>query len=459
MTWVLLALGVVEALLGLNAHRPVRSPTWLSIFSFFAGWLTAELAVWHLIVAVPLAAGLAVGGADELPGQIGLGLTVFGLALVLLSLRHAHDAARAMHVALDDLVLAPSASPGRPSLFMPLVSGLRGPFVRERDLVYHQEGRLALKLDVYAPATPREGRRAPMLMQIHGGAWIVGSKREQGIPMVKHMAAHGWVCLNVDYRLSPRATFPDPVVDLKRAIVWAKAHAEELGADPEFIVLTGGSAGGHLSALVALTPNDPEYQPGFESEDTRVQGCVPFYGVYDFTSKTGIRRDAIARGLVERFIMKKRMQDALHDYERASPIRRAGADRPPFLVVHGTNDSLAVVEEARAFVERLRETSPAPAFYAEIPGAQHAFDVFASIRTEMVLVGVRRFLTWLYEEHERARTEARPALGRARLAEESRPEPSDQIAVNVVTNVEPPEDSRPARTMPLPGTKQSLSAK
>lgn len=444
MSWALLSLGILEALLGLNAHRPLRSPTWLSIFSFFAGWLTSELAVWHLVVAIPVAAGLSVGGVDELPGQVGLGLTVFGFALLLLSIRRAHGAAGAMRAALESISVSPASA--RPSLLLPIRSPASSNLRIERDRVYHREGGLALKLDVYEPATPRDGRRAPMLVQIHGGAWVVGSKREQGIPMVKHMASHGWVCLNVDYRLSPRATFPDPLVDLKRAIVWAKAHAAELGADPEFIVVTGGSAGGHLCSMVALTANDPEYQPGFEHEDTRVQGCVPFYGVYDFTSRTGIRRDLIARGLVERFIMKKRMEDALADFERASPIRRAAAERPPFLVVHGSLDSLAVVEEARAFVARLRETSTAPVLYAEIPGAQHAFDVFPSIRTEIVLTGVRRFLEWLHAQHLEASSGSRVRLAEGPHAERAEGGPRADVADEDEDRVDPHSGLRAARS-------------
>lgn len=432
MSWALLSLGILEALVAINAHRPLRSPTWLSIFSFFAGWLVTELAVWHLVVVVPLAVALAVGGAGELPGQVGLGLTVFGVALMVLALRRSHQAERAMHAALEDVTVPRVAA--RPSLLLPLAGAVRG-VKRTTGVVYHAEGRLSLKLDVYEPDTPRSGRRAPILMQIHGGAWVVGSRKEQGLPLVKHMAAHGWVCLNVDYRLSPRATFPDPVVDLKRAIVWAKQHAEELGADASFIVLTGGSAGGHLSSLVALTANDPEYQPGFEAEDTTVQGCVPFYGVYDFTSATGIRRDPIARALVERFIMKKRMADALHAFERASPIRRVTKTRPPFLVVHGTHDSLAVVEEARAFVAELRATGDAPALYAEIPGAQHAFDVFPSIRTEHVLVGVRRFLEWLLaRRQDSVRTRLADALhaggGEERGGAEVADEDEDSVHVD-----------------------------
>jgi acetyl esterase/lipase len=395
MTWVLFAIGLNWALLGLNAHFPIRTPTWISIWSFFAGWLTSELAVWHLVVVAPAVVAFALlGGAAKTPGQIGIGLAVFGLSLIAIAIKRSRDAKRAMRDALEPVLVEPDPQPF-PFFLAPLASS---PGVEcERDVVYHEDGRLRLRLDVYRSADRRE--RAPILIQIHGGAWMVGSKREQGLPMVRHMASRGWLCLNVDYRLSPRATFPDPLVDLKRAIVWARKNAERLGGDADFIVVTGGSAGGHLASMVALTANDPAYQPGFEGEDTTVQGCVPFYGVYDFTSRRGIRRDAIARAIIERFVMKQRLDDAPEAYERASPILRVRDERASFLVVHGSCDSLAIVEEARAFVARLRETSKKPALYAEIPGAQHAFDVFASIRTQLVLRGVARFLGWLHSDH------------------------------------------------------------
>src|SRR5438093_55527 len=113
-------------------------------------------------------------------------------------------------------------------------------------------------------------------------AWILGSKNEQGIPLMRHLASRGWVCVSANYRLSPRATFPDHLIDCKRAVQWIREHGAGYGANPDFLVVTGGSAGGHLAALVALTANDPEYQPGFESADTSVSGCVAFYGVHDF---------------------------------------------------------------------------------------------------------------------------------------------------------------------------------
>ena len=77
---------------------------------------------------------------------------------------------------------------------------------------------------------------------------------------------------------------------MKRALAWVKEHIAEYGGDPDFVAITGGSAGGHLSSLAALTPNVAAFQPGFEDADTTVQAAVPFYGVYDFTNRDGTSR-------------------------------------------------------------------------------------------------------------------------------------------------------------------------
>ena len=93
----------------------------------------------------------------------------------------------------------------------------------------------------------------------------------------------------MNYPLSPKARWPQHLVALKRAIGWIRANIAEYGGDPSFLAVTGGSAGGHLSAMLALTGNDPALQPGFEYVDTSVQACVPHYGVYDFTAEDGTR--------------------------------------------------------------------------------------------------------------------------------------------------------------------------
>jgi acetyl esterase/lipase len=234
------------------------------------------------------------------------------------------------------------------------------------------------------------------MLYVHGGAWVVGSKNDQGLPMLVHLAARGWTCVTIDYRLSPRATFPDHLVDVKRAIAWVRAHGAEYGANPDFLVVSGGSAGAHLASLAALTPNEPEYQPGFESADTAVQGCVAFYGVYDFADRHKLQRHPGLRRLLERHVMKVRLRDHPEAFDKASPIARVHRDAPPFFVIHGDRDTLAPVREARRFVATLREKARTPVAYAEIRGAQHAFELFPSLRATFVIHGVERFLAWLY---------------------------------------------------------------
>ena len=102
-----------------------------------------------------------------------------------------------------------------------------------------------------------------------------------------HLAAKGWVCVAINYRLAPRDPFPAQIIDVKKGIAWIRENIASYGGDPDYIAITGGSAGGHLCALAALTPNDPEWQPGFEDVDTSVQVAIPHYGVYDLAGATG----------------------------------------------------------------------------------------------------------------------------------------------------------------------------
>src|SRR5690606_1758010 len=135
------------------------------------------------------------------------------------------------------------------------------------------------------------------------------------------------------------ATFPDHLVDLKRAVAWIRQHADALGVDPGYIAVTGGSAGGHLASLLALTASDPRYQPGFEDADTSVQAAVSFYGVYDFTNRLGTKPPAF-RTFLERVVMKRPF-DPHGAYRLASPIDRVREDAPPFFVIHGEMDTIA----------------------------------------------------------------------------------------------------------------------
>jgi acetyl esterase/lipase len=132
--------------------------------------------------------------------------------------------------------------------------------------------------------------------------------------------------------------------------------------------------------------------------DTRLNGCVPFYGVYDFTDHYKLLQNKGLLDMVQKTVLKKSLDNDREDFLNASPMHRIHSDVPPMYVIHGDQDSLAPVEEARQFVSLLRESSKSAVAYAEIPGAQHAFDIFHSTRSSIVIESVARFLSTLYSD-------------------------------------------------------------
>jgi acetyl esterase/lipase len=156
--------------------------------------------------------------------------------------------------------------------------------------------------------------------------------------------------------------------------------------------------------MMALTAGDPAYQPGFEAADTSVQAAVPFYGVFDMTDRQGVNHDDFLSRFIEPYVIKAFYEDEPWKFEAASPTDQVRADAPPFFVIHGDRDTLAPLEDAQLFVSRLREASDQPVLFAELHGAQHAFDLFYSVRATPVFQAVERFLhaTWRAAEGEGA---------------------------------------------------------
>ncbi|NMI01630.1 alpha/beta hydrolase [Pseudonocardia acidicola] len=239
---------------------------------------------------------------------------------------------------------------------------------------------------------------APVLLQVHGGAWSSGDKGNQAQPLMAHLAENGWICVTVNYRLGPGERWPSMIVDVKRAIAWIRTHVAEYGGDPDFVAITGGSAGGHLAALAALTPNDPEFQPGFADVDTSVAAAVPLYGVHDFS----VDEEGLF-ALLEGKVFTSTLAEDERTWLQASPVHRAGPDAPPFLVIHGSTDTIAGVGQSRRLVTRLREVSHRPVCYAELPHAQHGFDAFPTARTGHTVRAVHGFLGLLHERYRGGR--------------------------------------------------------
>jgi len=271
---------------------------------------------------------------------------------------------------------------------------MRKPGVEVLRNIPYANGGIRQWLDIYRPRNlPAAG--CPVLLQIHGGAWMIGNKEQQALPLMYQMASHGWICVAINYRLSPSVSFPAHLLDCKAALAWIRNHGAEYGMNPDFVAVTGGSAGGHLSSLIGLTANRPELQPGFEDVDTSVQACVPFYGVYDFMNRHGAHPNGeVFRKFIEDRVMHRSPGDDPQLWDLASPITQIHADLPPFMVIHGSLDSLAPVAEARLFAEKLRASSHNPVVYLELKGAEHAFEIMHSPRTEHTVDGVQRFLEW-----------------------------------------------------------------
>ena len=372
------ALAALCTVFALAPPRPRQSSR--SNRSYWLGFLVNELpfVLFYWLVASTLLA-LGQGDVDSPVGWVAFGVavvTTLGLALVAW---RGLQAGPALDRALSEGLGSgwrKAVDPGMAARLrrrLPLGRILLAPFVMRRrdvirvgDISYGDAGRRNL-LDVYHQRSRPSG--GPVLVYLHGGAFRGGRKSREGRPLLYRLASQGWVCISANYRLSPAATFPGHLIDVKKVIAWAREHGSEYGADTGVLFTAGSSAGGHLASMAALTPNDPRFQPGFERENTSVTAAIALYGYFGSLSS----RDDLP----------------------SSPLAYVERDAPPFFVAHGDRDSVVIVEDARRFVERLRSLSSQPVVYAELPGAQHGFDLFHSLRFEQVVDAVEAFTAWV----------------------------------------------------------------
>ena len=308
------------------------------------------------------------------------------------------DAALRGVVRAEDLAIDWPAPEGAPPLWK-----LR----QQRRSVYRTSVRYgsdpAQLLDVWrrkdSPASgrgPQPPQPAPVLIFVPGGAWIHGSRLLQGYALMSHLAEMGWVCLSIDYRVAPHHRWPDHITDVKTAIAWARANVDKFGGDRNFVAIAGCSAGGHLSALAGLTINDAEMHAELpKGSDTSVDAVVGIYGRYDWEDCSTAERARFV-DFLERVVVKRKMSRHPEIFRKASPIARVHPKAPPFLVIHGTGDSVIPVAQARSFVERLRAVSHSVVSYVELPGAGHAFDMIDGARTGSMVTAIGLFLNQIH---------------------------------------------------------------
>ena len=364
----------------LFALAPLRRPRALGVMSFTFGFVLNELplvAFYWLLASTVLA--FSQGDIGSPAGRVAFGLALLATAgLVMVAwrgLRAGPVVERALGEGLGtgwgtviDAGIAARLRrrvPDGIALFWPLIVRRRD-VERVANVSYGEAGRWNL-LDVYRHRGHPSG--GPVLVYLHGGRFTSGRKNREARPLIYRLASQGWVCISANYRLSPAARFPDHLVDVKKVIAWARSHGHEYGADPAMMFLAGSSAGGHLASMAALTPCDPAFQPGFERADTSVTAAISLYGYYGSLDT--------------------------RDGPPSSPVDYIGPQAPPFFMAHGDQDTLVPAESARLFAGKLRGTSANPVVYAELPGAQHTFDLFRSVRFEKVIDAIEVFAAWV----------------------------------------------------------------
>jgi len=223
-----------------------------------------------------------------------------------------------------------------------------------------------LKLDVHMPDD--RGKNLPVIVYIHGGGWTSSDKSEMD-QWCRRMADRGYLVFNVNYRLAPKFQFPVEVNDCLGAMYWITQHAAEYGGDAKRIGVTGGSAGGHLTAMVATAWNDPHFQPtGYEDKklELNVKAQVPFFGVFDFE-----RGGLMKLTNIPKTFLGGSPKQVPENYQLASPVNFVSKDAPPTFIVVGGLDP--IYDQSRKYYRALKQ-SGAPVEIKVYPFQTHGFD-------------------------------------------------------------------------------------
>jgi acetyl esterase/lipase len=241
------------------------------------------------------------------------------------------------------------------------------------DVPFGEADGAPLLLDLLAPG-PRPRGRLPAVVWIHGGGWESGDKRggfsETLGPM---LAGTGYVVLGVNYRLSDAARFPAQLHDVKAAVRWVRANADELGVDPDRIGVWGHSAGGHLAALVGTTGDLPELEgaSGTAGVSSRVQAVIALSPATDFLEIPEGWPFVEPRRATEKLVGGP-LEERTELVRLANPIAHIRPDAPPFWIVHGAADGVVPVHQGIKLYDEL-VAAGVDAQLEVLPDADHWF--------------------------------------------------------------------------------------
>jgi acetyl esterase/lipase len=225
----------------------------------------------------------------------------------------------------------------------------------------------AEKADLYLPPKLADGQKYPGVVIIHGGGWT-GGKRDAAreINIGTTLAAHGYVCLSIDYLLhdpqSDKSCWPQNLYDCKTAVRWLRANADRLHLDTKHIGVIGGSAGGHLASMVGVTGPADGLDPSgpYGDQSCAVNCVVDLYGPADLSDRNEIA------------VLRKTRSEAPELYKAFSVVSHLDKSDPPFLIMHGTADTTVPVSQSELLAAALTKVGVENQLEI-VEGAPHTF--------------------------------------------------------------------------------------
>ena len=366
---LLFVAGVVSVPLVWNGARPVIDPT----RRYSPRWLWAMVVIemapfWLALHLVVITVGVSSGALGLLLGRVGVVLLVVCVGMLVWILVRTRIGVRRLRPRVSGPVhpaRGPARWRGRP---VPTPPG-----VREVHGIPWRDG---LTLDLARPDDERSS--LPVLVYVHGGGWTNGDPQRQARDLYHTLALGGWATLGIRYPFTPQVMVEDQIATVRAAVRWARDELRAHGVDATSVVLAGGSAGGHLAAMATLTAAGEE----------QVAACVGIYGIYDMANRNRTRAHWAK---IRNEVMLSTVDEQPERYRAVSPIDRVHDRTPPFLIVHGTHDTLVPVGEGEQFVGVLRAAGR-PVEYVPVYGAQHAFDAVSGITSRTTAAAIRDWL-------------------------------------------------------------------